>query len=123
VTVDEGKASVGIPSDNPVYESIARSLADLQQPDLSGFPEEQVREVTNEMFGESGIQSDCLDRLRDRIHELSHGMTRLEDADKDDFLFLSKEWGAVYQRLVGMFTERLVIIGRSKPQFLFVPHK
>ena len=111
------------PSDNPVYESIARALADLRQPDLSGFPEGQVREAIEGMFSERGVVSDWLGWLRVRIQELSGGLTRLEDADRDDFLFLSKEWAVAYQRLVGLFTDQLVIIGRSTPQFLFVPHK
>jgi hypothetical protein len=116
-------SSASSPSDNPVHESIARALADLQQPDLSAFPEEQVREAMSGMFNGSGILPDWLDWLRNRIQELSDGMTRLEDADKDDFLYLSKEWGVAYQRLAGLFTERLVIIGRSGPQVVFVPHK
>jgi hypothetical protein len=110
-------------SDNPVYETIAQALAYLEQPDLSGFPEAQVREAVNEMFSQGELSPDWLGRLRVRIQELSDGTTKLEDADKDDFLYLSKEWGAVYQRLRGLFTQRLVIIGRSTPQFLFVPHK
>jgi hypothetical protein len=75
------------------------------------------------MFSKGELSPDWLGRLRVRIQELSDGTTKLEDADKDDFLYLSKEWGAVYQRLRGLFTQRLVIIGRSTPQFLFVPHK
>jgi hypothetical protein len=114
---------VSSPSDNPVHESIARALADLQQPDLRAFSEAQVRQATNGMFTDSGIVPGWLDWLRNRIQQLSGGMTRLEDADRDDFLYLSKEWGVAYQRLAGLFTERLVIIGRSNPQVLFVPHK
>jgi hypothetical protein len=110
-------------SDNPVYETIAQALAHLEQPDLSGFPEAQVREAVNEMFSKGELSPNWLDQLRIRIQELSHGMTKLEDANKDDFLYLSKEWGAVYQRLEGLFTKRFVIVGRSTPQFLFVPHK
>jgi hypothetical protein len=114
---------VASPSDNPVYESIARALADLRQPDLSGFQDVQVREATEGMFTDSGIRPDWLSWVRTRIQELSGGTTRLEDAERGDFQFLSKEWGVAYQRLVGLFTDRLVIIGRSTPQFLFVPHK
>jgi len=111
------------PRDNPVREAIAQALAGLQEPDLSGFTEAQVREATDAMFDRSGLTSESLDWLRKRIHELSGGMTKLEDANKNDFPFLSKEFGAVYQRLAGLFTDRLVIIGRSKPQFMLVPHK
>lgn len=110
-------------SDDPVHEAMAQALADLQQPDLSGFTEAHVREAGNEMFDKNGLKPEWLDWLQVRIQELSEGMIRLEDADKDDFLFHSKEWGAVYQRLVGPFGDQLVIIGNSIPQFLFVPHK
>jgi hypothetical protein len=111
------------PSADSVREVIAQALADLRQPDLSEFPDDQVERSMDEMFGVNGISPDSLDLLRARIQQLSGGLTRLEDADKDNFRYLSKEWGAVYQRLVGLFAERLVIIGRASPQFLFVPHK
>jgi hypothetical protein len=111
------------PSADPVREVIAQALAELRQPDLSEFPDTQIEQSMDEMFGVNGITPDWLDWLRDRIQQVSGGATRLEDADKDDFRYLSKEWGAVYQRLVGLLAERLVIIGRSTPQFLFVPHK
>ncbi len=106
---------------NPVPEAVAAALAHLRQPDLSGLPEEQVRAATAQMFGEQGLRPEWLEWLRSRVVELSNGMTRLEDADSADFLYQSKEWGAVYQRLVGLFTDRLVIIGNSNPPFLFVP--
>lgn len=111
------------PSADPVREVIAHALAELRQPDLSGFPDDQVERSLDEMFSVNGITPDWLDWLRTRIQQLSGGLTRLEDADKNSFRYLSKEWGAVYQRLVGLFAERLVIIGRSSPQFLFVPPK
>ena len=60
---------------------------------------------------------------REGDEELSGGTTKLGDAEKDDFRYLSREWGAVYQRLAGPATEQLVIIGSSTPQFLFAPHK
>lgn len=101
---------------DPVFETIAAALADLAQPDLTAYPSVQVWQTMN------GLLTDPqeLDGLRTRIVELSGGMTRLEDADKDSFPFLSHEWGAVYQKLVGMFTQRLVIVGNSTPQFMFV---
>lgn len=111
------------PGADPVREEIARALAELTEPDLSEFPDGQVERSLDEMFGVNGITPDSLDWLRNRIQQLSGGQTRLEDADKDDFRYLSKEWGAAYQRLAGRFTERLVIIGRASPQFRFVPHK
>lgn len=118
-----GANGVAASGANPVPEAVAAALADLRQPDLSGLPEEQVRAAAAQMFGEQGLRPEWLDWLRSRIVELSNGMTRLEDADSADFLYQSKEWGAVYQRLVGLFTDRLVIIGNSTPQFLFVPSR
>jgi hypothetical protein len=111
------------PQDDPVLEEAARALAELVEPDLSTFPETQVWAAMTTVLDSTDPSAGGLGRLRARIHELSAAMTRLEDADKADFSYESKEWGAIYQRLVGLFTERLVIIGRSRPQFLFVPHK
>ncbi|WP_433279083.1 hypothetical protein ACQPZA_05920 [Pseudonocardia xinjiangensis] len=111
------------PDPDPVLESAARALAGLVQPDLTAFPEPRVWEAMTSVVGDGGQAGDGLGRLRARIHELSGAMTRLEDADMAEFGFRSKEFGAVYQRLVGLFTERLLIIGRGSPQFLFVPHR
>ena len=52
---------------------------------------------------------------------LSSGLTRLEDADPAVFQFRSKELGVLYQRLVGQFENRLLIIGDASPQFYFMP--
>jgi hypothetical protein len=106
-----------------VLESAARALAGLVQPDLTAFPEPRVWEAMTSVVGDGGQSGEGLGRLRARIHELSGAMTRLEDADMREFGFRSKEFGAVYQRLVGLFTERLLIIGRGSPQFLFVPRR
>jgi hypothetical protein len=108
---------------DPVREVIAQALAALREPDFSEFPDDRVERSLDEMFSMNGITQDSLHWLRDRIQHLSGGLTRLEDADKDNFRYLSKEWGAVYQRLVRLSAEQLVIIGRSSPQFLFVPRK
>jgi hypothetical protein len=110
---------VSTSSNDQVLEAIAESLGDLRQPDLSSFPEAQISEIMYELL----TRPERLNRLRSRIQELSNGRTRLEDASKDNFKYLSKELGALYQRLVGKFTNQLVIIGNSTPQFLFVPHK
>lgn len=103
-----------------VFETVAQALAGLKQPDLSGFDEV---EVWNEMAQLLTPGSQELGRLRDRVAELSGGLTRLQDADPEEFAWRSKELGAVYQRLQGLFIDRLVIMGNSEPQFLFVPHR
>ena len=110
-------------SADPVHEAIAAALARLRQPDLTGFPRDQVDAAVAAMFGDAGVRPEWLAWLRGRIRELSNGVTRLEDADRANFRYLSKEWGVSYQRLVGPAGDRLVIIGRASPQFLFVPHR
>lgn len=101
---------------DPVVETIAVALAGLVQPDLTTYPPVQVWQTMNRLL----TDPQYLDGLRSRIVELSGGMTRLEDADKNSFPFLSHEWGALYQKLIGLFTQRLVIVGNSTPQFMFV---
>jgi hypothetical protein len=61
--------------------------------------------------------------LTQSVRAISGVATPVAASRATRFRYLSKEWGAVYQRLVGLFAERLVIIGRSSPQFLFVPPK
>jgi hypothetical protein len=106
-----------------VPEAIATALAGLRQPDLSQFSPEQIQQAMKEMFGGQGLKPEWLAWLRARIDELSGHRTALMDADRAEFPWLSKEWGAVYQRLTGEMGDQLVIIGNSMPPFLFVPHK
>jgi hypothetical protein len=58
--------------------------------------------------------------LTRRVHEVSGGMTRLEDADPAEFPFRSKDFTATYHRLVGLFVQRLVIFERATPPFMIV---
>lgn len=104
---------------DPVIETIAVALAGMEQPDLTALPTADVWQTMNTLL----TDPQKMDALRARIAEVSGGLTGFDEANKDDFLFLSHEWGALYKRLVGLFTERLVIVGNSTPQFLFVPHK
>lgn len=104
-------------------EAFAAALAQLRQPDLSQFSPEQLRQAMTEMFGAQGLKPEWLAWLRARIAELSDYSIALQDADRAEFAWLSKEWGAVYQRLSGQGVDQLVIVGDSMPPFLFVPHK
>lgn len=107
------------PTSDLLLETIARALAGLEQPDLSAFPAVDVSRTMESLLTEP----DTLDRLRSRVSDLSGRSATLEDADKTDFAFLSKEFNARYLRLRGLFNERLVIVGNSTPQFMFVPHR
>jgi len=107
----------------PVPEAIATALASLRQPDLTHFSPEQIRQAMAAMFGEQGLKPEWLAWLRSRVDELSGHTTELQDADRAEFPWLSKEWGAQYQRLAGQSGDQLVIIGNSAPPFLFVPPK
>jgi hypothetical protein len=107
------------PTSDLVLETIARALAGLEQPDLSGLPAIDVWKTMESLLTEP----DVLDRLRSRVSNLSGGSATLEDADRTDFVFLSKEFNARYLRLRGLFRERLVIVGHSTPQFMFVAHR
>jgi hypothetical protein len=123
--LDSGPGVEGRPEGEaaPVLEEITSALARLSQPELTGFPPEQVRLALADLFGPMGLRPEWLTWLRRRIREQSGDTVALEDADRDEFAWLSKEWGAVYQRLVAPDATQLVIIGQSMPPFLFVPAK
>jgi hypothetical protein len=98
-----------------VLEAAAQALADLRQPDLTAYPDRDVRTTIDTLMATG------LEPLRARILEKSGGQVRLEDEPNlDKFMYQSKEWGARYQRLR---REQLVVVGRSTPPFLFVPHR
>jgi hypothetical protein len=102
---------------------MAQGLATLRQPDLSAFPADQVRDAVGQMFPDGAFSTEFLTWLRERVAEYSGSTTQLTDADPNDFAYLSKEWGAVYQRLTGPDGDQLIIIGNTVPPFLFVPKK
>jgi hypothetical protein len=109
------------PGTSPVHEAIARALARLTEPDLSGFDDDQVSAALAEAYGASvHANPGYLAWLAGRIRTLSGGMTWLEEADPAEFPFLSKDFSATYYRLVGLFVQRLVILERSNPPFMIV---
>ena len=114
---------MGLEAVGPVPDAIVADLAGLTEPDLSGFPPEQVRQATNAMFGPDGLRPEWLDWIRRGIRDRSGDQVSLCDADRDEFAWLSKEWGAGYQRLVGPGTDQLVIVGNTTPPFQFVARR
>ncbi|MEP7089390.1 MAG: hypothetical protein ABI776_04715 [Nocardioidaceae bacterium] len=104
-------------SDAAVLDAIARSLAALRAPDLSGFDAMPVWRTMHELL----TDPDAWKGLEDRVKAISSGTVRLEDADSAQFPFLTHELGARYVRLRGLFVEQLAVVGNSSPQFMFVP--
>ncbi|HEX6872895.1 MAG TPA: hypothetical protein VF163_17500 [Micromonosporaceae bacterium] len=111
------------PAASPVLAAAVEALAQGRQPDLTGFDADQVRQAMAPMFGPGGLRPEVLDWLRHEISARSGAAATLTDADRAEFAWLSKEWGAVYQRLRGPGFDQLMIIGDSMPPFLFVPHR
>jgi hypothetical protein len=105
----------------PVADAIVADLARAREPDLTGFTPEQVRQALRAMFGPDGLRPDWLDWIRRGIADRSGHRVSLADADRSEFAWLSKEWGAGYQRLVGPGTDQLVLVGNTTPPFQFVP--
>ena len=111
------------PAASPVLAAMVEALAQGRQPDLAGFDPAQVRQAMAPMFGPGGLRPEVLEWLRRQVRSRSDAATALTDANRDEFAWLSKEWGAVYQRLSGPGFDQLVIIGNSMPPFLFVARR
>ena len=105
---------------NPVFESAAKSLAALKQPDFAGFSAAEVGAAMRTVFTARGPDHDWLNDLKTRIQELSFGLTQLEDASPDAVPSRVKSFGTTYHRLIGLFRTQLVIIGPFQPPFQFV---
>ena len=106
---------------NRVFESAAKSLAALKQPDFAGFSAAEVDAAMRTVFTARGPDPDWLAQLKSRIQELSFGLTRLEDASPDEFPSRIKSFGTTYHRLIGLFGRtQLLIIGPFQPPFQFV---
>ena len=104
----------------PVPAAIVADLAGLTEPDLTGFTPDEVRQAMGAMFGPDGLRPEWLDWIRRGIADRSGHRVSLADADRSEFAWLSKEWGAGYQRLIGPNTDQLVLIGNTAPPFQFV---
>lgn len=115
-----GLRSAMPPFDNPVFESAAKSLAALKQPDFSGFSADEVDAAMETVFTASGLDPYWLAQLKSRIQELSLGLTQLEDASPEGFPFRVKSFGTSYHRLKGLFRSQLLVIGPFKPQIQFM---
>ena len=105
---------------NRVFESAAKSLAALKQPDFAGFSAAEVDAAMRTVFTARGPDPDWLAQLKSRIQELSFGLTRLEDASPDAVPSRIKSFGTSYHRLIGLFRTQLLIIGPFQPPFQFV---
>lgn len=107
--------------DDEVQGTIVRALAKLTEPNLKDyFSPAEIELSLRNCFSQDGINPQWLNWLRENVFQVSGGMTRLEDADAAEFEYRSKDWVATYYRIVGLFSERLVIIQPSSPQVLFV---
>ena len=108
----------------PVVEQIAKDLAWLRVPDLSGFTDEQIEAEFARMFSKSGLYPEWLAWLQEAVQRAAYGLTTMEtarlqdltsfDPDNPQPLFLD------VQRIKGMFKDELVIISRNAPYFDFV---
>ncbi|BEL04116.1 hypothetical protein Q0Z83_023070 [Actinoplanes sichuanensis] len=107
-----------------VHEAIADALATLHEPDLSGFGPAAVDTAITEMYGDHPtLRPAYRDWLYQHVSDASFGLTRMSPAGPGDAAVRSKDFTSTYHRLTGLFTERIVILQRARPQISLVAPK
>ncbi|MEU0476814.1 hypothetical protein ACFW5S_32765 [Streptomyces olivaceus] len=107
-------------TDERIYDKAAAALAALREPDLAEFSDAEVDAAMDRAFTPVGPRQEWLDGFRRRVLDAGDGLTRLEDADPDDFPYLEKSMAVAYQRLRGPSgRSRLLVMGPFQPPFRF----
>jgi hypothetical protein len=107
-----------------VHEAIADALATLHEPDLTGFEQTEIETAISEMYGHSPtLRPAYRDWLYRHVSAASFGLTRMSPAGPGDAAVPSKDFTSSYHRLTGLFTERIVILQRSRPPISLVAPK
>lgn len=107
--------------DDPIYEHVAASLAQMRQPDFTGFADSDVDTAMFRAWEGFRPEPAWLTALQDRIRELSFGFVELQESSPAAFPVSIKSLAVAYFLLVGTFQRQLLYMvpgGRPPVQFV-----